>query len=161
MTGPKTNAVTVTLPSDLEIRLTRAFDAPRRLVFEALTRPEHVRRWWGLRATTMTVCDIDFKPGGAWRYVLRGHDGREDGFRGVYREIVPPDRLVHTFVYEPMPQYEAVITVELAEAGGRTTLTETVRHQTKEARDGHLQSGMEEGSRQTFERLEELLPTLQ
>jgi uncharacterized protein YndB with AHSA1/START domain len=157
---PASGALTVTLPSDLEILMTRVFDAPRHQVFEAHTRPEHVRRWWGLRGSEMPVCEMDLRPGGAWRYVLREGDGQEYGFRGVYREITPPDQLVYTFIFEPMPQHEALITLTFAENEGRTTLTQTILHKSTEARAGHLHSGMEAGATETLNRLAELLATM-
>lgn len=160
MTAKQSGTLTLTLPSDREIVLTRVFDAPRQLVFEAWTRPEHVARWWGLRHQSMTVCEIDLRPGGAWRFVLREPDGQEFAFHGVYREIAPPERLVHTFVFEPMPQHEALITVVFREDDGKTTMTETILHRTAAARDGHLQSGMEAGSAECLDRLEELLDTI-
>jgi len=95
------SAATFTIPSDREIVSTRVFDVPRRLVFEAWTKPEHVKRWYGLRVLTMTVCEIDLRPGGAYRYVLRGPDGTDYAFSGVYREIVPPSRLVYTWAGKP------------------------------------------------------------
>jgi uncharacterized protein YndB with AHSA1/START domain len=155
-------ALTVTLPSDREIVLTRVFAAPRRLVFEVCTTPEHVKRWWGPLGSTLTVCEIDLRPGGAWRFVLRGPDGKEHPFKGVYREIVPPERVVQTFIYdvEGIRDHEALETLTLDEQDGRTTLRVTVLHKTKAARDGHLQSGMEAGASQTYDRLAELLATL-
>jgi uncharacterized protein YndB with AHSA1/START domain len=155
-------ALTVTLPSDREIVLSRVFDAPRRLVFEACTRPEHVAQWWGPRGTTLSVCEIDLRPGGGWRFVLRGPDGQDHPFKGVYREVVPPERVVSTFVYdvEGLRDFEAVETLTLAEHGGKTTLTVTVLHQTKESRDGQLRSGMEAGAAQSYDRLAELLETM-
>jgi uncharacterized protein YndB with AHSA1/START domain len=139
--------------------LTRVFNAPRRLVFEAHTKPEHVSRWWGLRGHTMSVCEMDFRPGGAWRFVLRSPDGREDPFKGVYREIVPPERLVYTFIYDVpgIRDHEAVETLTFEEHDGRTTLTNTMVHKTVEARDGHLQAGMEAGAAETLDRLAELV----
>ncbi len=159
---PRRHGLTVTLPSDLEVVLTRVFDAPRRLVFEACTRPEHVARWWGPHGSTLTVCEMDLRPGGAWRFVLRGPDGREHPFKGVYREIVPPERVVQTFIYdvEGIRDHEALETLTLDEQDGRTTLRVTVLHQTKEARDGHLQSGMEAGAAQSYDRLAELLKAM-
>jgi uncharacterized protein YndB with AHSA1/START domain len=158
-TAPK---LKVTLPSDREILLTRTFDAPRRLVFEAMSRPEHVVRWWGFRGTTLTIVEMDLRPGGSWRFVLSGPDGQEHPFKGVYREIVPPERVVQTFIYdvEGIRDHEAVETMTLTEHDGKTTLTVNVLHKTKEARDGHLQSGMEAGSGQSYDRLEELLSTM-
>lgn len=93
-------AMTMSVPSDREIVLTRDFDAPRSLVFDMFVKPEHLRRWWGLRGSTLTVCDIDLRPGGAWRYVTRGPKGHENPFKGTYKEIMPPERLVYTLVYD-------------------------------------------------------------
>lgn len=162
MTDKKSGALTVTLPSDQEILLTREFAAPRRLVFEAFSKPEHIRRWWGLKALKMTVCEMDFRVGGNWRFVLRGDDGQEHPFKGVYREIIAPERLVQTFIYdvEYIRDMPAVETITFTETGGRTTLNCRVLHQSKEARDGHLQSGMEPGAAESYGRLEEYLRTM-
>jgi uncharacterized protein YndB with AHSA1/START domain len=158
----KHHVLTVTLPSDREIALTRVFDAPRRLVFEACTKPQHLARWWGPHGSTLIVCEMDLRPGGAWRFVLRGPDGQEHPFKGVYREIVPPERVVQTFIYdvEGIRDHEAIETLTLDEQDGRTTLRVVVLHQTKEARDGHIQSGMEAGAGQSYDRLAELLKTM-
>jgi uncharacterized protein YndB with AHSA1/START domain len=155
-------ALTVTLPSDREIALRRVFDAPRALVFEACTRPEHVARWWGPTGSTLTVEEMDVRPGGAWRFVLRGADGQDHPFRGVYREVVPPERVVSTFIYdvEFIRDFEAVETVTFSERDGKTTLSVTVLHQSREARDNHLRSGMESGASQSYDRLAELVGTL-
>jgi len=155
-------ATTVTTPSDREIVITRAFDAPRRLVFEAWTTPEHVRRWYGIRGTTLSVCEIDLRPHGAWHYVIRGPDGAEYGFRGEYREIVPPERLVYTEAYdvEGLRDHPSLVTVTFAEHAGRTTMTSVSLYESAEYRDGHLASGLEAGMVQTLDRLAELLPTL-
>jgi uncharacterized protein YndB with AHSA1/START domain len=155
----KTNELKVTLPSDLEIQLVREFDAPAALVFEASTKPEYVKQWWGPRGTSLAVCEIDLRVGGAWRYVIRNEDGSEDPFRGVYREIDAPTRVSYTWIYDvaPFNQFEAIETVVLEERDGRTIATTTVLHQTKEARDGHVQSGMERGASETLDRLEALL----
>jgi len=151
----------ITLPSDKEFAMTRSFDAPRELVFEAWTRPEHVRRWWGgCNEMAMTVCEIDLRVGGAWRYVLRTPDGQEHGFGGVYREIVPPARLVYTMIYDPYPDNGALTTVLFEDRDGRTHITETVRHQTTEARDAHFKSGVEAGAHETYTRLENYLATM-
>ena len=152
---------TVEIVSDREIVITRAFDAPRRLVFEAMTKVEHVKRWYGPRALTMLVCEIDLRPGGSWRYVLRAPDGSEHGFTGVYREIVVAERIVSTENYEAMmPGHEMLATVTLEEKDGRTTLKNRISYLSKADRDGHLQSGMESGMQETFDRLADLLPTL-
>jgi uncharacterized protein YndB with AHSA1/START domain len=153
-------ATTLTMPSDREIVITRAFDAPRRLVFEALTRPEHVKRWYGPRRLTLVLCEIDLRVGSRWRYVLRDADGSEYGFSGEYREIVPPERLVTTEGFEAMPGHEYVVTLTLDEQDGKTMLRSHLVYQNAADRDGHVQSGMEPGMRETFDRLAELLATL-
>lgn len=154
-------ATTLTMPSDRELVITSVFDAPRRLVFEACTRPEHVRRWWGPRRFTMTVCEIDLRPGGAWRYVLRDNEtGREDAWSGVYREIVPPDRVVNTEGWEGLPGHDYVVTTTFAERDGKTTVVNHLLYDSVEDRDGHVQSGMEPGMRESIDRLGELLATL-
>lgn len=161
MDARNTSKLVITTPTDTEIVLRRTLNAPRDLVWEAWTKPEHVRRWWtGCDDMTMTVCEMDLRVGGAWRYVLRSPDGEEHGFGGVYREIVPPARLVHTFIYDPFPDHGALTTVLFQEDGDRTVITETVLHQTRDARDAHLSSGMESGARQTLDRLEALLETM-
>jgi uncharacterized protein YndB with AHSA1/START domain len=158
--APGISKTTLTLPSDLEIVLRRVFDAPRGLVFEAHTKPEHIRRWWGPGAFTLSVCEMDFRPGGSWRFVQRGPRGEEYGFRGEYREIVPPDRLVYTFEFEGMPGHVAIETLTFAEHDGKTTLTSTLRFDSAADRDGMLQSGMEKGAAETWDRLEALVRTL-
>jgi uncharacterized protein YndB with AHSA1/START domain len=158
MDARNTSGLIITTPTDREIVLTRSFAAPRSLVFEAWTTPEHVRHWWG--CSPLVICEIDLRGGGAWRYVMRLQNGEEHGFHGVYREVVAPARLVHTFIYEPMPQHGALNTVLFQERNGRTTVIETVLHQTTEARDGHLHSGMEAGAAQSLNRLEAYLETM-
>ena len=156
----KTGTLSVTLPSDREIRLTRVFNAPRGLIFEAMSKPEHVARWWGPRDYTTTVSDMDFRVGGAWRFVQRAADGSEFGFRGEYREIVPPERVVQTFEFEGMPGHISVETMTLDERDGKTTLTATSVFTSVEDRDGMLQSGMEKGAGESYDRLEEFVQTL-
>jgi uncharacterized protein YndB with AHSA1/START domain len=153
------NTLQVTTPSDEEIALIRVFDAPRKLVFEAWTRPGLVRRWLtGPDGWAMVVCEIDCKVGGTYRYVWRNDDGRQMGMRGIYREIVRPERLVVTEKFDdPWYEGEAVVTMTFAEQGGKTTLTETVRYASKKIRDGVLESGMESGVAASFDRLERLL----
>lgn len=157
-----TDTLQVTTPSDREIRLTRVFNAPRRLVFEAFTKAAHIQKWWGLKSLTMTECDIDFRIGGRWRFVLRSDDGQVHPFTGEYREIVPPERIVQTFIYdvEGIRDMVAVETMTLEERDGRTLFTNTILHANKEARDGHLASGMEPGAAESFDRLAELLRTM-
>lgn len=151
----------VTLPSDNELLLMRVFDAPRHLVFEAISKPEYVRRWWCcIEGCTMPVCEMDFRVGGKYRYVMRNPDGSEAGFRGEYREIVAPERIVHTEIFEPFPDSPALVTLTLEERDGRTHYRSLVQHQTKEARDMHVNSGMEYGANIALDRIEEIARTL-
>jgi uncharacterized protein YndB with AHSA1/START domain len=152
-------ALIVTTPSDREIVLTRVFDAPRRLVFEALSKPEHVVHWYGPHGWTLPVCNIDFRPGGAWRFVLRGPDGRDMGMKGVYQEVTPPERLVSTESFEDYPG-ESLNTLTLSEKDGKTTLTVTVLYPSREVRDAVIGSGMARGAGETYDRLAEHLKTL-
>jgi uncharacterized protein YndB with AHSA1/START domain len=156
-------ALKVTTPTDREIVLTRAFDAPRRLVFEAMTRSELVRRWLlGPPGWSMVVCEIDLKVGGKFRYVWRNADGTEMGMHGVFREIIPPERVVQTESFDfgcDAQSGEAVGTAVLTEQAGRTTLTTTILYPSKEARDATIASGMEHGVAASYSRLEELVVT--
>ena len=154
------HTLVVTTPSDREIRMTRAFDAPRDLVFEAHTSCEHMSHWWGPRKYEVSSCEIDFRPGGAWRIVQRGPDGGEHGFRGEFREIVRPERIVWTFEYEGMPGHISVDTLTLEERDGKTILTANSVFDSVEDRDGMLQSGMESGAAETWDRLAEYLDEL-
>lgn len=158
-TSRQVGAMTLTLKSDLEIELSRVFDAPRALVFEAHSKPEHVRQWWGRKGSTLTVCDMDFRPGGKWRYVMRKANGKEYAFSGEYLEIVPPERLVWTFGVEGMTGAGTEV-YTFTERDGRTTLTTTSRFDSIEARDAVIQSGMETGAAELFDRLEEHLRTM-
>jgi uncharacterized protein YndB with AHSA1/START domain len=161
MTETIANRMTLTLVSDTEIAVTRAFDAPRSLVFEASSKCEHLSRWWGPRGFELTGCDIDFRVGGAYRFVQRAPDGTSHAFHGVYREIAAPERTVLTQTYEPVPDQEVVVTTVLAEANGKTLLSQTIVFGSREARDGMVAGGMEWGQRQSFERLDELMSDLQ
>jgi uncharacterized protein YndB with AHSA1/START domain len=152
--------MTVTLPSDREIMMTRVFDAPRELVFEAHSGCEHMSQWWGPRGSTFALCDMDFRPGGRWRFVQRLPDGSEHAFRGEYREVVRPERFVWTFEYEGMPGRVSTGTLTFDERDGRTTLTARSVFDSVEDRDGMLQSGMEEGTGETWDRLAEHLRTM-
>ena len=147
---------TVTLPADDQILITREFDAPKHLVYKAWTTPELVKRWWHANRGEMTVAEIDLRVGGRWRYVMVTPDGFEVAFHGEYREIVPNERLVSTEVYEAVPEAEAVDTLTLAEADGRTTLTLLVQHTSKGHRDAHIESGMEEGLQDALDLLEQV-----
>jgi uncharacterized protein YndB with AHSA1/START domain len=151
-----TGNLKVTTPSDREIVMTRVFDAPRRMVFDAFSKPEHLKRWFGPRGWTLTTCEVDFRVGGAFRFVLRGPDGKEMGMRGAYREIAPPERSVHMESFDNYPG-ESQVTGVLLEQNGKTTLTVTVLYDSKEVRDAVLQSGMEHGAAESYDRLAELL----
>ena len=158
--GSGGNQLTVTTPSDREIVMTRIFDAPRDLVFQAHTSCEHMSRWWGPRRYQISSCQIDFRPGGAWRIVHRGQDGQEFGFHGEYREIVRPERITWTFEFEGMPGHVSVDTVTFEERDGVTTLTGTSVYDSVQDRDGMLQSGMQSGMEEAFDRLDEYLTVL-
>jgi uncharacterized protein YndB with AHSA1/START domain len=153
----------VTSPSAREIRLTRLFSAPRHLVFEAMTRPEHIKRWWGClgEGYSVPVCEVDLRLGGAWRFVNRTSDGGLVAFHGVYREITPPERLVYTEIFEDYPDTESVVTAVFTEEKGKTRLTVTVAYPTQDVRDMVLQSGMERGAGISYDRLEEVAQELQ
>jgi len=149
----------LTTRGDREIVMTRDFNAPRRLVFDAFTKPELVKQWLlGPPGWSMPVCEIDLKVGGAYRYVWRqDSDGAEMGMGGVFREIVPQERVVCTEVFdEAWYPGEALNTLLLSEQGGKTTMTTTVLYQSREARDGVLKSGMEKGVAASYNRLAEL-----
>jgi len=156
----KIGEMTVTTPSDREIVVTRTFDAPRPLVFEAWTRPEHVRRWMlGPDGWTMPVCEIDLRPGGKWRFVWRREDGSEMEMRGEYREVTPPEQVVQTSSWGgDWP--DTLETLELTEEAGRTTSRQTILHVSKEARDAAMQTEMEDGMARSYDRLAEHLATL-
>jgi uncharacterized protein YndB with AHSA1/START domain len=156
MTIDRTGSAEVTLPSDTEILITRSFDAPAELVFEVWTTPEHVRNWWGWETDQMRVCEIDLRVGGGYRFVA-GDGDREVAFRGVYQEIEQPHRLVSTEVYEPYPESESLNTLTLQEDDGVTTMRILVAHQTKEARDATIASGMEKGLQHSLDRVDKVL----
>ena len=151
---------TVTLPTDEQILITREFDAPKHLVYRAWTTPDLVRRWWTARRGEMTIAEIDLRVGGMWRYVMVADGGFEVGFHGEYREIVPNERIVSTEVYEGMPEGEALDTLTFTEVDGRTTLTLLVQHSSKEHRDAHINSGMEDGMQDAMDLLEEVAVSL-
>ena len=155
-------ALKITTPSDREIAMTRTFDAPRRLVYDAWTKPELLKRWLGVRGGwEMAVCEVDLKVGGQYRYVWRGPNGKEMGMGGVYREVVPGERLVATEKFDDAwYEGDAVDTTVFVEEGGRTTVTTTVRYSSKEARDGVLQSPMERGVAESYDVLDEVLGSL-
>jgi uncharacterized protein YndB with AHSA1/START domain len=157
-----TGTLKVTSPTDREIAMTRVFDAPRRLVFDALTKPELVKQWLlGPPGWSMPVCEIDLRVGGAYRFLWRGPDRTEMGTRGVCREIVSPERFVTTEKFdEPWYPGESLVTYVLVEQGGKTTLTLTVLYESREARDAVLKTPMEQGVAMSYDRLAELLASL-
>jgi uncharacterized protein YndB with AHSA1/START domain len=155
-----TGSLEIVAQGDREIVMTRVFDAPRRLVFESFTKPELVRRWLlGPPGWSMPVCEMDLRVGGRYRWVWR-HDskGTEMGVSGVYREVVPPERIVSTEKFD-QSWYpgDAVGTVVLTEQDGRTTLTQTLVYESRAARDAVLQSPMEQGVAASYDRLAELV----
>ncbi|MEA2234541.1 MAG: hypothetical protein QOD83_4357 [Solirubrobacteraceae bacterium] len=150
----------ITTPTDREIRIERVFDAPRDRVFAAFTDPELIPQWWGPRDTTTVVDQMDVRTGGSWRFVMQDSDGSQNGFRGTYREVTPPERIVQTFEWEGMPGHVSVETATFEDLGDRTKLTTTSIFHTPEERDGMLSSGMERGLNETYARFDELLATL-
>jgi uncharacterized protein YndB with AHSA1/START domain len=160
--GKRHGSAVITLPSDTEYLVTRVFDAPAALIFDAHTDPDLVRRWWGFETADWLVCDIDLRVGGQWRYVTRD-GGTEMGFHGEFKEIAAPHRLVYTEMYEgvpnPGPDNYPVNTMVLDEADGVTTMTVLVRHTSQEERDMVLATGMESGMQVSYDRLEDLVRT--
>jgi uncharacterized protein YndB with AHSA1/START domain len=160
MAVTSSNRATVTLPTDDQILITREFDAPRHLVFKAYTTPELVRRWFHANRGEMTLCEIDLRVGGSWRYVMTACGGFEVGFHGEYREIVPDERIVSTEVYEAMPDAAALDTTTFTEVDDRTTLSILVQHSSPENRDAHINSGMEDGLQDAMALLEGVVASL-
>ena len=161
MTSPKASAgrATITTPSDREIRIERIFNAPRDRVWRAVTDPASIAQWWG-RGHRLVVERMDVEPGGHWRFVEHGPDGIQ-GFEGRYREVTPPERLVHTFEWDGMPGYVAIETIVFDDLGdGRTRIATTSLFHTTEERDGMLRSGMEEGLNESYAALDRLLATM-
>src|SRR5438105_6313780 len=142
--------------------LTREFEAPRDLVWRAHTDPKLLTEWWGPRGFTNPVCELDLRPGGAWRIVQKAPDGSEHPFKGVFREVLPPERLVQTFIYDvpPWSDHEALVTISLDEQAGRTRLTSITDFASRKDRDGFLASGAEEGASESLDRLDELLASM-
>lgn len=158
---------TVTLQGDREILITREFDAPRSLVWRAITEPELIKRWWHANRGVVDSAEVDLRPGGRWRYLGHSEGGQQVAFRGEYSEVVPEERLVTTEIYEvpgvPDEQLEAmaaVNTLTLTEQDGRTTMTVHVRHAAPEHRDMHIGSGMEAGMQSAYDLLEEVAKSL-
>jgi uncharacterized protein YndB with AHSA1/START domain len=157
MLAGKSVSVEVSQPSDREIAFTCQFQRSACLLFEAWTKPEHLRRWWGCEGSSITHCAINLRVGGSWSLVMSMADGSDHPFHGIYREIIPSCRLVYTECYE-MPKFgspEWLTTVSFNETPTATLVTHTILHKSREVRDGHLQAGMQEGMIQTFMRLNE------
>ena len=151
-----TGTLEVTTGTDREIIMTRVFDAPRQMVWDAFSKPELLKRWFGPRGWNLSVCDVDHRVGGGFRFVLRGPDGREMGMRGTYRELEPPARSVHLESFDDYPG-ESVVTAVYTEKGGKTTMTVTVEYPSAEVRDIVMRSGMEHGAAESYDKLAELL----
>jgi uncharacterized protein YndB with AHSA1/START domain len=153
---------TVTTPSDREIQMTRLFDAPRHLVWEAMNKPEHIKRWWGRlgEGYSVPVCEVDLRPGGKWRFVNR-HPKGEAEFYGEYREIVPPERVVFTEIFAPFPDSGSLVTAVLTEENNKTRLTVTAQYPSLEVRDMVIGTGMAKGAAASYDRLEEVASELQ
>jgi uncharacterized protein YndB with AHSA1/START domain len=158
---PNAETLQIETPTEREVVLRRVFDAPRHLVFDSLTRPELLRRWYGPRGWTLRVCEVDLRVGGAFRLVSHRGDGKRDvGQRGIYREIVRPERLVNTESWEDWDAGECLVTTVLTEQDGKTLLTATVLYPSQEVRDKILESGMKHGAGETYDRLAEHLASI-
>jgi len=155
-----TNSAKVTLPTDTQILITREFDAPKHLVWKAYTTPDLIARWWGGSHGKVTSAEVDLRVGGSWRYVLAANEGFEVAFHGEFREISAPDRLVNTEIYEGAPEGVGVVTTTLAEADGRTTLTQLCDYGDKTVRDAVIESGMEGGMQESMDELEQVAVSL-
>ena len=151
----------IDFPSDLEIRVKRTFDAPRELVYDCATRPEHLVKWWGARTHELIECTVDLRVGGGYRFVLREPGGTEVGFHGEYLELVRPERIKQTFIYEPYPDHGAVETTTFEQVEGGTLLTVVILHKSKFGRDGMFNAGMEGGMNASHACLDDLLASLQ
>jgi uncharacterized protein YndB with AHSA1/START domain len=157
-----TATLEVTTPSEREIAMTRVFDAPRDLVFDAWTKPELLKRWLGVRnGWSLDVCEVDLKVGGAYRFVWHGPDGSEMGMGGVYREIVRPERIVATELFDdPWYSGEALDTMVMVEQESKTTVTTTMLYESEEVRDAVLESGMDRGVAESYDKLDEYLASI-
>jgi uncharacterized protein YndB with AHSA1/START domain len=151
-----TGTLQVTTPTDKEIVMTRVFDAPRHLVWDAFTQPELLKKWFGPRGWSLSVCDVDLRVGGGFRFVMRGPDGHEMGMRGVYRELSRPGRSVHVETFDDYPG-ESIVTAVFTEQNGKTILTATVEYPSREVRDIVISTGMEHGAAESYDKLAELL----
>lgn len=148
----------VSKPGERGIRMTRLFDAPRHLVIEVMTKPEHIARWWGNLGPgySVPVCEVDFRVGGKWRFVNRPPEGEDVEFYGVYREISLPDRMVNTEIYAAYPDVESVVTSVFTEENGKTRVTVDCEYPSREVRDMVASTGLEKGAALSYDRLEEV-----
>ncbi len=144
-------------PGKQEILMTRVFNAPREMVFKAYTDPKHIAQWWGPKGVTITIDQMELRPGGIWRYVEHDAEGQEFAFHGVYHAIRGSEQLVYTFEFEGMPGHVLLETVTFDEQDGQTRMTDKMVFQSVEARDGMLGSGMETGATESMDRLAELV----
>ena len=151
-----TGTLRVTTPSDREVMMVRVFDAPRRMVFDAFTKCELLKRWFGPRGWSLVECQSDFRPGGSFRFLLGGPNGERMGMRGKVREVVRPDRVVHAESFDDYPG-ESVVTTTFVEQGGKTTVTIVVQYESKQIRDAVVASGMEHGAAESYDKLADYL----
>ncbi len=156
-TKDKAGTSTITTPTDREIVIERVFDAPRDRVYTAFTDPELIPQWWGRYEDTTTVDKMEVEGGGDYRFITADSNGNEQAFRGTFREVTPPERIVQTQEWEGLPGHVLVETIVFEDLGERTRVTSTSLFHTTEERDGMLESGMEEGLNETYARLDELL----
>jgi uncharacterized protein YndB with AHSA1/START domain len=154
------DTVLIANPGEPMFTVTRMFNAPVRFVWDAWTKPELMLLWYGNSCSTLETCEMDVRPGGTWRRVLRMQDGSRVGFHGVYKELEPPQRIVFSEIYEPFPDHPSVVTVTLTERDGKTYVRVEQLHQSVQSRDAHLASGMERGMRETLDRLETFVSAL-
>ncbi|HZJ43238.1 MAG TPA: SRPBCC family protein [Pyrinomonadaceae bacterium] len=153
-------ALEITTPTEREVVLKRIFDASRELVFDALTTPELLKRWYGPTGWTLILCEIDLKVGGNWHFVVERPDGKKIGQKGVYHEVIRPERIVNTESWEDWDPGETLVTTTLVEIDQKTTLTSTSLFPSQEVRDIILKSGLDDGAKQSYQRLADLLGTL-
>lgn len=155
------NKAIVSTPTEREILIERVFNAPAQLVYEAWTKPEHLRRWWWGNNAEMLVCEVDLRVGGTWRFVGVDPEAGEIGFTGVFQEINAPTRLVNTEIFEPMPDHSSLVTVTFTEQGGKTNVSSRTIYESQEVRDMVVQSGMEGGVHASYAALDGVLADLQ
>ena len=159
-TTPGTRRTLITTPNDTELRMERTFDAPRDLVYRAFTDPALLPRWLGPRHLKLRIEEMEPRVGGRWRFVHVDTDGSEYGFHGEFLDLARPERVSQTWVFEGQPAAASLELAEFHERDGRTTVVSLARYLKKEHRDGHLESGMEDGVQESYERLDELLRSM-